>query len=70
VCLCVTDRSRATEPWFVLSGDTLFSGGVGRPDLLGGGPEQRLAQQLYVSLHGRLLSLPDHLEVFPVPQTR
>ena len=70
VCLLVTDRSRATEPWFVLSGDTLFSGGVGRPDLLGGGPEQRLAQQLYVSLHGRLLSLPDHLEVFPVPQTR
>jgi len=30
----VTDRSRATEPWFILTGDTLFSGGVGRPDLL------------------------------------
>ena len=35
VCLVVTDRTRAPEPWFVLTGDTLFSGGVGRPDLLG-----------------------------------
>jgi len=48
-----------------LTGDTLFSGGVGRPDLLGSGAEHRLAEQLYDSLHGRLLSLPDHLEVFP-----
>src|SRR3970040_1046491 len=33
VSIVVTDRSRAPEPWFVLTGDTLFSGGVGRPDL-------------------------------------
>jgi len=65
VSLLVTDRSRANEPWFVLTGDTLFSGGVGRPDLLGGGAEQRLAEQLYDSLHGRLLTLPDHLEIYP-----
>src|SRR5439155_7629882 len=44
---------------------TLFSGGVGRPDLLGSGAARRLAEQLYDSLHGRLLVLPDHLEVFP-----
>jgi hydroxyacylglutathione hydrolase len=65
VSLLVTDRSRAKEPWFVLTGDTLFSGGVGRPDLLGSGAEQALAEQLYDSLRGRLLALPDHLEIYP-----
>jgi glyoxylase-like metal-dependent hydrolase (beta-lactamase superfamily II) len=64
VSLLVTDRSRAREPWFVLTGDTLFSGGVGRPDLLGSGAEQGLAGQLYESLR-RLLALPDHLEIYP-----
>ena len=64
VSLLVTDRSRAKEPWFILTGDTLFSGGVGRPDLLGSGAERRLAEQLYDSL-GRLLTLPDHLEIYP-----
>jgi glyoxylase-like metal-dependent hydrolase (beta-lactamase superfamily II) len=65
VSLLVTDRTRAPEPWFVLTGDTLFSGGVGRPDLLGAGQERALAEQLYDSLRGRLLALPDHVEVFP-----
>ncbi len=65
VCLVVTDRTRGPEPWFVLTGDTLFAGGVGRPDLLGHGAETHLAEQLYDSLYGRLLTLPDHLEVFP-----
>ncbi len=63
--IVVTDRSRAPEPWFVLTGDTLFSGGVGRPDLLGGGAERALAEQLYDSVFGTLLPLPDHLEVYP-----
>jgi len=65
ISLLVTDRSRAAEPWFALTSDTLLSGGVGRPDLLGSGAERRLAAQLYDSLHGRLLALPDHLEVYP-----
>src|SRR3989441_4997312 len=65
VSLLVTDRSRATEPWFILTGDTLFSGGVGRPDLLGTGAEHGLAEQLWESLYGKLLPLPDHLEVYP-----
>jgi glyoxylase-like metal-dependent hydrolase (beta-lactamase superfamily II) len=63
--LLVTDQTRAPEPWFVLTGDTLFSGGVGRPDLLGEGAEVAQAEQLYESLHGALLRLPDHIEVFP-----
>lgn len=61
----VTDRSRGPEPWFVLTGDTLFSGGVGRPDLLGQGLESSLAEQLHESLYGKLLKLPDHLEIYP-----
>ena len=65
ISILVTDRSRAPEPWFVLTGDTLFSGGVGRPDLLGSGAEAALAAQLYESLFGKLLRLPDHVEVYP-----
>jgi hydroxyacylglutathione hydrolase len=65
VSLLVTDLTRSEEPWFVLTGDTLFAGGVGRPDLLGAGHERALAEQLYDSVRGRLLALPDHIEVFP-----
>jgi hydroxyacylglutathione hydrolase len=65
VSILVTDKTRAPEPWFVLTGDTLFSGGVGRPDLMGTGAETMLAVQLYESLYGKLLKLPDHIEVFP-----
>jgi hydroxyacylglutathione hydrolase len=65
VSILVTDKTRAPEPWFVLTGDTLFSGGVGRPDLLGHGAEASQAEQLYDSLHGKLLTLPDHIEVYP-----
>jgi glyoxylase-like metal-dependent hydrolase (beta-lactamase superfamily II) len=63
--ILVTDRTRGPEPWFVLTGDTLFAGGVGRPDLLGQGMETGLAEQLYDSLYGKLLKLPDHLEIYP-----
>src|SRR5947208_351524 len=65
VSILVTDKTRAPEPWFVLTGDTLFSGGVGRPDLIGAGSETTFAEQLHESLYGKLLQLPDHLEVFP-----
>jgi hydroxyacylglutathione hydrolase len=65
MCIVVTDRTRGPEPWFVLTGDTLFAGGVGRPDLLGQGAETGLAEQLYDSLYGTLLKLSDHIEVFP-----
>lgn len=58
--LLVTDRTRAEEPWMVLTGDTLFVGDVGRPDL--GGAEAGL--KLRASLN-RLLALPDHVEVYP-----
>ncbi len=65
VSILVTDKTRAEEPWFVLTGDTLFSGGVGRPDLIGAGSEAKLAAELHESLHRKILTLPDHLEIFP-----
>lgn len=65
ISILVTDRTRAPEPWFVLTGDTLFAGGVGRPDLLGQGAEAGLAEQLYESVYDKLLKLPDHIEVYP-----
>lgn len=61
VSLLVTDRSRGEEPWFVLTGDTLFVGDVGRPDFGG----ERAAATLYQSLTRRLLTLPDSVEVYP-----
>lgn len=63
ICLLVTDRSRGEDPWFVLTGDTLFVGTVGRPDLPGKAEES--AAELFDSLNQRLLSLPDGLEVYP-----
>jgi hydroxyacylglutathione hydrolase len=63
ISLVVTDLRRGTEPWFVLTGDTMFVGAVGRPDLPGQAREN--AAQIYDSIHGKLLRLPDDLEVFP-----
>jgi glyoxylase-like metal-dependent hydrolase (beta-lactamase superfamily II) len=63
----VTDRRRGEEPWFVLTGDSLLVGDVGRPDLHAASGEsvEELARTLHRSLHERLLSLPDHLLVYP-----
>jgi len=63
VCLLVTDARRGAEPWFVITGDTLFVGAVGRPDLAG--REQEMAGLLYDSLTMKLLTLPHDLEIFP-----
>lgn len=65
ICLLVTDKSRAPEPWFILTGDTLFVGDAGRPDLHGEEASRRLAGQLYDSLFQKLLTLPDAIEVYP-----
>lgn len=61
IAVLVTDLSRGTEPWFVLTGDTLFVGDVGRPDFGG----EQAAANLYTSLTERLLRLPDSVEVYP-----
>ena len=66
VSLLVIDKRRGEEPWFVLTGDTLFVGAVGRPDLLG--REREMAGMLFDTLQTKLLSLPDTLEIFPAHQ--
>ena len=60
------DRTRSADiPWLVLSGDFLFVGDVGRPDLLGEEARATLAAQLYRSVFEKLPVLPDFTEVFP-----
>jgi hydroxyacylglutathione hydrolase len=63
MCLVVTDLKRGSDPWFVLTGDTLFVGAVGRPDLPGRAREN--AETLYMSIHTKLLALPDDIEIYP-----
>jgi glyoxylase-like metal-dependent hydrolase (beta-lactamase superfamily II) len=62
ICLVVTDKRRADAPWFVLTGDTMFVGAIGRPDLAG--KEKEMAAVLYDSLHQRLLTLPPEVELY------
>ena len=67
ICLLVIDPSISDQPQKVLTGDTLFIGDVGRPDLAGGKgfTPQQMAELMYDSLHGKLLQLPDETEVYP-----
>ena len=63
----VTDHVRADDPWMVLTGDALLVGDAGRPDLHANGDRtaEEMARTLYRSLTERLLSLPDHLLLYP-----
>ncbi|MDQ4103172.1 MAG: MBL fold metallo-hydrolase [Actinomycetota bacterium] len=67
ISVVVWERGTDPAPWGVLTGDTLFIGDVGRPDLLSasGWTAPDLARQLYRSLHEQLLTLPDSTRVFP-----
>jgi hydroxyacylglutathione hydrolase len=67
ISIVVWETAGAAAPCGVLTGDTLFIGDVGRPDLLAsqGQPPEDMARQLYRSLHSRLLTLPDGTRVYP-----
>jgi len=65
ICLVVTDEEKSILPWAVLTGDTLFIGDVGRPDLSPRHTSAQLAAMLYHSLHSKLLTLPDNVLVYP-----
>lgn len=67
ICVLVFEDESAREPVAVLTGDTLFIGDVGRPDLVGarGRTAEEMAGLLYDSLHEKLLTLPDAVAVYP-----
>src|SRR5580693_5826620 len=65
VSIAVTDLDRRQTPYAVLTGDTLFIGDVGRPDLAPDLTPQQLAGMLFDSLHQKLIPLGDEVEVWP-----
>jgi hydroxyacylglutathione hydrolase len=67
ISVLVIDTEVSPEPQKILTGDTLFIGDVGRPDLAGakGYTSEQMAAMLYESLHGKLLKLDDSVEVYP-----
>jgi hydroxyacylglutathione hydrolase len=67
ITIVATDIGDADAPPKMFTGDTLFCGDVGRPDLVGskGFSAEQMAQMLYDSLHEKLLKLPDDTEVYP-----
>ncbi|MFZ0952176.1 MAG: rhodanese-like domain-containing protein [Candidatus Sulfotelmatobacter sp.] len=65
MCFVVTDEEKSPAPWAVLTGDTLFLGDVGRPDLSKRFTPAQLAGMLYDSLQSKILKLPDNVLVYP-----
>ncbi|HWO02669.1 MAG TPA: rhodanese-like domain-containing protein [Blastocatellia bacterium] len=67
ISILVTDNEVSTQPQKVLTGDALFIGDVGRPDLAGGRgyTAEQMAAMLYDSLHQKLMKLDDAVEVYP-----
>lgn len=67
ISIVVYEHGIDEAPYGVLTGDTLFIGDVGRPDLLSskGVTSEELAGLLYDSLHTKLMTLPDETKVFP-----
>jgi hydroxyacylglutathione hydrolase len=67
ISIVVWEHADDDEPYGVLTGDTLFIGDVGRPDLLSsiGFTKEELAASLYDSLHDQILTLPDSTRVYP-----
>ena len=65
--IVVYEHADDTTPYGVFTGDTLFIGDVGRPDLLAsiGFTREELADKLYDSLHGKLMTLPEATRVYP-----
>ena len=65
MCFVITDEEKSSSPWAVLTGDTLFLGDVGRPDLSKRYTPVQLAGMLYDSLHNKILKLADDVLVYP-----
>ncbi len=67
ITIIARDLADEDAPLKIFTGDTLFIGDVGRPDLIGskGFTAEQMAEMLYDSLHEKILPLPDNAEVYP-----
>lgn len=67
ICVLVTDKSISDRPQKILTGDTLFIGDIGRPDLASskGFTAEDMAGCMYDTLRQKIMTLPDSVEVFP-----
>ena len=65
ITLLVFDPAQGEQPVCALTGDTLFAGDIGRPDLVGAQAARGLAEQMHATLFEQLAGLPDHLVVYP-----
>jgi hydroxyacylglutathione hydrolase len=67
----ITDKARSTDPWSILTGDSLLVGDVGRPDLVvSDSPvavmdDVQRAQAQWLSIREKIFALPEHVEVYP-----
>lgn len=65
ITLLVTDTTRSDQPWLALTGDTLFVGDIGRPDLVGAAAANGLANDMYHTINEKILPLNDGLLIYP-----
>jgi hydroxyacylglutathione hydrolase len=65
ITLLVTDTTRSEQPWLALTGDTLFVGDMGRPDLVGAEAANGLASDMYHTIYEKILPLNDGLLIYP-----
>jgi hydroxyacylglutathione hydrolase len=65
ICLVIIDEEKSAKPWAVLTGDTVFIGDVGRPDLSERYAPAQLAGMLYESLHNKIFKLDDGVLIYP-----
>lgn len=65
ITLLVVDKTRADDPWMALTGDTLFVGDAGRPDLVGIEAARELAGHMHDTLHDEYLTLADGVMILP-----
>ena len=66
ICFLARDLSEPDQPMKLFSGDTVFVGDVGRPDLLGSAmPAEVLASEMYDTINGKILTLPDDTVIYP-----
>ncbi|MAS33729.1 MAG: MBL fold metallo-hydrolase [Anaerolineaceae bacterium] len=65
ISLQIVDKTRADEPWMIMTGDTLFVGDAGRPDLVGLEAARELAADMHNTLQSEYLTLGDGVMVLP-----